>query len=103
MWYSSLMPEELPDQDLELAEEAVLYAQSVRRLHRRRTDRNSSQRKADIEMALSGLRKAMRPLRTHIGRFPYGPATVTAEKNREAIYEASRRVQSERRKLWKMK
>ena len=49
------------------------------------------------------LKRAMRPLRSEIGRFPYGPQTDEAEANREEIREASTAIQRERRKLWKMR
>jgi hypothetical protein len=96
------MPEKLPEDDLEAAERAVAYAQQVRTYHRRRTERRSTQRAADIEVALKRIKEAMRPLKSHIGRFPYGPQTTTAEANRAAIYAASLALQRERRKLWKM-
>ena len=45
----------------------------------------------------------MKPLRSEIGRFPYGPQTDEAEANRERIRQASDALQRERRKLWKMR
>lgn len=96
------MPEKLPLQIIDGADRAIENAQRVRRFHRRRTERNSMQRKTDIEVALQRLKEAMGPLRTEIGRFPYGPQTDAAEENREAIRERSAAIQSERRKLWKM-
>ena len=103
MWYDSLMPTELPNDAIESAEAAVAFAQQVRRFHRRRTNRLSSQRERDIELALERLKEAMLPIRSEIGRFPYGPQTDLAERNREKIRDASKQIQSERRKLWKMK
>jgi hypothetical protein len=97
------MPEKLPEDDLNLALAAVEHAQSVRKLHRRRTDKGNKQRNQDIGIALERLQSSMRPLRREIGRFPYGPQTDTAERNRDAIRAASKAVQSERRKLWKMR
>jgi hypothetical protein len=44
----------------------------------------------------------MGPLRSEIGRFAYGPQTTLAERNRQAIRDASDKLQRERRKLWKM-
>lgn len=96
------MPANRPTEDIEFAEAAVAYAQQVRSFHRRRTERGSKSREADIDVALDRLKAAMRPLRTHIGRFAYGPQTTTAEKNRQAIREASDAIQRERRKLWKL-
>lgn len=102
MWYGSLMPANRPTEDIEFAEAAVAYAQQVRAYHRRRTERGSKARESDIEVALDRLRAAMKPLRTHIGKFAYGPQTTVAEDNRQAIRAASEAIQIERRKLWKL-
>lgn len=103
LWYASRMPAVLPRQELEAAAAAVAYAQQVRAFHRRRANKRSPQREADIALALQRLREAMAPLRSEIGRFPYGPQTTEAEGNRDKIREASEAIQRERRKLWKMK
>lgn len=103
MWYDSLMPEKLPEKIIDQADAAVAYAQQVRRYHRRRSAKKTRQRKQDIKLALERLKTAMKPLRSEIGRFPYGPTTATAEANRERIKEASAAIQKERRKLWKMR
>lgn len=78
------------------------FAQQTRNYHRRRTPKNSPQREQDLRLAVERLREAMRPLKSEIGRFHYGPQTDAAEANREAIREASAALQRERRKLWKM-
>ena len=96
------MPSDLPKDAIETARAAVVLAQSVRSRHRRRTDRGSARRVADIHHALDRLTTAMAPLRSEIGRFPYGPQTTVAEKERELIRDASAALQVERRKLWKM-
>lgn len=96
------MPSQLPQEAIEAADAAIAFAAQVRRFHRRRTDKRSQQRKDDIASALSRLKEAMDPLRSEIGRFPYGPQTPQAEANRERIRQASKAIQSERRKLWKM-
>jgi hypothetical protein len=96
------MPQVLPEKLLRRAQQAVENAQRVRKVHRRRSTKGSEQREADLRLALERLRDAMKPLRSEIGRFPYGPSTPEAERNRERIYEASRAIQAERRKLWKM-
>jgi hypothetical protein len=103
MWYDSFMPIELPKDAIEAADAAVIFAQQVRRMHRRRTNKNSAQRESDIALAITRLKEAMAPLRSEIGRFPYGPQTEAAEANRQAIRDVSERIQRERRKLWKMK
>jgi hypothetical protein len=97
------MPEKLPDSAIQTADAAVAYARQVRGYHARRTAKASPQRRTDIEVALKRLREAMAPLKSEIGRFPYGPQTDTAEANRERIRCASAAIQAERRKLWKMK
>lgn len=97
------MPAILPKRDIEVAEAAVVFAQAVRRTHRRRSNKTSAQRNADIEMALERLKEAMRPLRSEIGRFPYGPQTSAAEENRQTIRRTSDAIQRERRKLFKMR
>lgn len=97
------MPDHLPDDVIEDAEAAVAFARQVRKFHARRTHRNHAQRVEDINIALARLKEAMKPLRSEIGRFPYGPQTTIAENNRERIREASDAIQRERRKLWKMR
>lgn len=97
------MPAVLPVQDIRRAEAAVVFARQVRNHHRRRTDRRSEQRRSDIQTALARIREAMAPLRSQIGRFPYGPQTDAAEANREIIRDWSDQLQRERRKLWKMR
>jgi len=96
------MPRYLPDKEIEAARAAVDYAQNVRRFHRRRSPRASKQRVHDVNLALKRLADAMRPLRSEIGRFPYGPQTDIAEQNRQVIREAAADIKRERIKLWKM-
>lgn len=103
MWYASLMPTNLPEDDLNAAEAAVEFARTVRKVHARQSERDDPQRQQDILLALERLKRAMRPIRAAIGRFPYGPQTNTAESNRESIRAASEAIQRERRKLWKMR
>lgn len=97
------MPVQLPKEALAAADAAVVFAQQVRKHHRRRTSRSAEQRAKDIDLALARLRDAMAPLRSEIGRFPYGPQTDAAERNRDKIRDASEALQRERRKLWKMR
>jgi hypothetical protein len=103
MWYDSRMPKNLPKEALQAADAAVVFAQQTRKLHRRRTAKTAEARERDIEAALERLREAMKPLRSEIGRFPYGPQTDAAERNRDKIRAASDALQRERRKLWKMR
>lgn len=96
------MPHAIPKNLIEEAEAAVAYAQQVRAYHRRRTQKGNAQRKKDVKLALKRIKEAMVPIRTEIGKFPYGPQTPTADNNRAAIRAASFALQTERRKLWKM-
>lgn len=96
------MPAELPTRDIEAADLAADKAVAVRKYHRRRSKPGNPKRETDIKVALEAVRRAMKPLRSHIARFPYGPQTSAAEANRQRIREASARLQGERRKLWKM-
>jgi hypothetical protein len=100
MWYDSSMPIERSNPELvSNAEDAVVYAQAVRKAHRRRTRRGTPQREADIRIALERLARAMRPIRRRIARIPYLRVTDPAEDLRAASQE----IQKERRKLWKLK
>ncbi len=97
------MPTELPKSAMEVAEAAVIYAQQVRKHHARRTDVDSPHRLADLDLALSRIKESMKPLRSEIGRFPYGPQTTIAETNRQKIRDLSKALQRERVKIWKLK
>jgi hypothetical protein len=96
------MPE--PDLDTILlgAAAAVSYAQDVRAHHRKRTKRGASQREADLWIARNRLREAMEPVRSVIGRAQFDLMSATKAKQIEKARQASRDLQRERRKLWKM-
>lgn len=96
------MPEQLPEAALREAELAVAHAKDVRVSHRRRSVKTDRQRLHDLTLAFERVKDAMLPLRSEIGKFPYGPQTDQAEENRKTIREASAALQRERRKLWKM-
>lgn len=96
------MPAYLDPKIVHDAEVAIENARRVRAAHARRSGRGTPRREADIRIALERLKAAMKPLRSEIGRFPYGPATETAEQNRKTIVRLSSDIQKERRKLWKM-
>jgi len=96
------MPAQLPTEAVDEAHASVAFAQLVRKRHARRSATVSEQRARDIDLALERLRLAMRPLKSAIGGFMYGPQTQVAEENRQTIREASHAIQRERRKLWKM-
>lgn len=101
MWYTSPMSDY--EEALTSAERAVKHAVSVREHHRRRTEKKSPQRQTDIQVAIDGLKDAMAPLREHLGRFPYLPPTEALTQMRERMLDASDAIQTERRKLWKMR
>lgn len=101
VWYTSPMNEY--KEAVDAAERAVEHARQVRAHHRRRTDKQSVQRKTDIQLALDRLRETMAPLRSHLGRFPYLPESHTIRNARERMLDVSQEIQTERRKLWKMK
>lgn len=88
---------------LDEAAAAVRYAQMVRAKHRRRTERGTREREEDIRLALERLKAAMKPLRSEIGRFAYGPPTPGEAPYRQSVRESSDAIQRERRKLWKMR
>lgn len=96
------MPSDLPTRDIEAAEAAIQFARLVRKTHARRSHKTSARRIADIQIARQRLKETMRPLRTHIGKFPIGPQTSVAEANRQHIRDVSASMQAERRKLTKM-
>lgn len=96
------MPARLPLEAMREAELAIKNAQEVREYHRKRTLRKDRQRQQDIKHAIERLKKAMVPLRSERGKFPYGPQTDVAARNRQKIIDTSEALQSERRKLWKM-
>jgi hypothetical protein len=81
------------------ADQAVEFAQSVRKRWAKKSSRESPQRIADIKVASDGLRRAMKPIRSRIARTSHGSRSEPAE----SLRAASQRIQTERRKLWKMK
>ncbi len=102
MWYDTCVPAELHRNLIDDAEAAIAFAQQVRAYHRRRTATDSERRLYDIALARERLRDAMKPLRSEIGRFHFGPQTTIAERNRDVIRDVSQRIGAERRKLTKM-
>jgi anti-sigma-K factor RskA len=90
-------------QELRHARAAIDYAQEVRAYHRRRTRPGNIQRESDLALAIDRLKHAMKPFRTRIGKFPYGPQTEQAIETIQAVRKASKELQTERRKLWKMR
>lgn len=97
IWYDSFMTDNERDSALQAAAAAVKFARDVRARHARRTDRGTAQREQDLRLALQGIASAMQPLRSEIGRTTYKDVPREDE-----IREASKALQIERRKLWKM-
>jgi hypothetical protein len=87
---------------LQEAEHAIQNAQEVRAFHRKRSERDDRQRINDLTFALRRVKAAMTPLRSEIGRFPHQQRTDTVEARQNKIRNASKALQRERRKLWKM-
>jgi hypothetical protein len=81
------------------AKRAIEHAQSTRRAHARKTEHGTKQREADLKVAVERLQAAMKPIRRRICRLPYLQAPIGAE----ALEMASKELQRERRKLWKMR
>jgi hypothetical protein len=88
-----------PEATITNAESAVGHARAVRKHHARRTKPGTPQREADIKLALQSLADAMGPIRRRLGRLPYENTAL----NVEGLRAASRAIQTERRKLWKMR
>lgn len=86
---------------LKTAESAVAIAQQTRKKYARRAA-NSEKRTADIQSALDGLRDAMAPIRSEIGKYAYFQVNDESEDVRDMVRSASASIQAERRKLWKM-
>lgn len=103
MWYASLMNQHPIEPSLKEARAAVRHAQDTRTAHRRRTGRGSKQREADITESIRRLKAAMVPLRSFRGSAPFKTQTAAHGSLVERVEQASRSLQSERRKLWKMK
>lgn len=81
---------------------AIRHARDVRKYHARRTGKGSQQRENDLREALERLRRAMIPLRAFRGAAPYKPQTHAHVELADRVAEASKVIQGERRRLWKM-
>lgn len=87
---------------VENAEAAIKHAQDIRAYHRKRSKPGDKQRDVDIKHALTKVRSAMRPIRSALGRAPYDISADAGER-RVALRAISARLQTERRKLWKLR
>ncbi len=81
---------------------AIRQARDVRAFHRRRTQRGSAQREADLQEARNRLKSAMLPLRSYLGAVPYRKHSLPQQEVTQRVRTASLQIQSERRQLWKM-
>lgn len=81
---------------------AVAFARATRLVNARTTSKGDIARERALRTALDKLRAAMLPLRSCMARFPYGPQTEAARRNRARVKVVSQEIQVERRKLWKM-
>lgn len=102
MWYDALMAEHPIQADLKAAFAAVRHARDVRKYHARRTTKGSAQRETDLSEALARLKEAMKPLRSYLGSVPYKTESHSLQEITANVEAASKAIQSERRKLWKM-
>lgn len=97
------MPIDLTEHDLAAAEAAAENAARVRKLHRRETPKGDPRREADLKLAQERIQLAMRPLRSFMCGYAYGPQSETRANTRERVEAISLQLQAERRKLWKMR
>lgn len=81
---------------------ACRHASDVRGYHARRTSRGTKQREDDLTQARERVRLAMAPLRSYLGRAQYDTQSQANIDLQERVRTASKELQSERRKLWKM-
>ena len=103
MWYASSMPSPSHSSMLQDADIAINLAQEVRAFHRRRTKKESNQRKTDVRHASARVSRAMKPIRSALGRARHLPQTDEHKAQVAELRDASQRLQSERRKLWKLR
>lgn len=88
---------------IERAEVAIKNAQDVRGYHRKRTRIGHAQRNTDISHAMTKIRFAMLSIRSALGRVPYRAINETSRREAAELADVSRRLQIERRKLWKLR
>lgn len=103
MWYDSRMNEHPLHEELKSAEAAIRHAKDVRAYHAKRTKRGSKQREQDLQSASDRLKSAMAPIRSYLGRAAYEMKTPLRSKHQVEAKRVSKKLQKERRSLWKMK
>lgn len=84
------------------AEAAVKHAIAVREQHAKRSSKSSERRKADLRVAQTRLQRAMKPIRSELARIARLPTTSESNTQYTRLATASKALQRERRKLWKM-
>lgn len=107
MWYDPFMEDLSPEnedsyweQRLLAVEAAVVYARKMRDHHARRTGKGAPGREADLASAMERIREAMAPVRSALGALPY--QDEPDDELEHDLREASKRLQAERRRIWKM-
>lgn len=87
---------------LKVAKVAIINARDTRQFHARVSERGDPQRDRDLTDAREQVARAMIPLRSYLGKAIYFEPTEHREKLNDRVRLASKALQSERRKLWKM-
>lgn len=87
---------------LKEAHAACRHAQDIRGFYARRSERDSKQRQDDLHAARERVRLAMTPLRSYLGKSAKLTQSRTNIDLANRVREASKALQTERRKLWKM-
>lgn len=83
--------------------DAVQFAQDVRSVIRKKHPKGHRQREADLEIAQERVQEAMTPIRSRLCQMQYLKGTPAHEKEYKRLRKVSEALQSERRKLWKMR
>lgn len=71
-------------------------------MYARRIPKGHANREYDIQQARERLRRTMKPLRSFLGAAPWQTQTEIHQELTQRVFAASKQLQSERRKLWKM-
>lgn len=102
MWYHLSMEVERVESALKEAHAACRHSEDIRGFYARRSERESKQRQDDLHMARERVRLAMIPLRSYLGAEAARSGTRRNVELYERVRKASKALQAERRKLWKM-
>lgn len=96
------MADERIEAALKEAHAACRHAQDIRGFYARRSERDEKQRQDDLQAARERVRLAMTPLRSFLGSAPKRTGSKNNFDLADRVRAASKALQSERRKLWKM-